>query len=207
MLKSLVNTRQAPVLCAVVLGLASACIGDSVAAAEMKSVYQDMPIKGCRDTNPTPEARRGDHETVGYDCGKVSGYGVFYTELPNAKEFRIDPPGGKSPGPQLRFSSGLGARIEWRGVASPKGFQPKAVIIRTGSTAHGPRPVSVLNILKVEPKQICLAAVLDVSANKDANAMARVAADGLDGFMCGTSGVMILGVETATARDARDQTY
>jgi hypothetical protein len=71
------------------------------------------------------------------------------------------------------------AAEEWRGVRTRNGFTPYAAIVRV-ITKH-PETMRggghVLAVVRMERHNACLAAV-EVAANKDANALAREAADG-----------------------------
>lgn len=73
----------------------------------------------------------------------------------------------------------LGDKVEWRGLRSRSGFAPYATIVRV-ITKH-PETMRggghVLAVLRMEKRNACLAAAVDVSANKEANALARGAAD------------------------------
>ncbi len=182
-----------------------------VAAEELRSAYQDISLKSCKEIGAKRAGQgNSDHATTRYDCGRFAGYQAFYTELPNMKELRfaVAERGsqiGTDTAVHLRFVSGLGTRIEWRGRSPSGRFVAKAAIIRTGWFMGEPKASSVLNILKTDAGHICLAAVVDASLNRDANLLARRAADALDDFICGKSQVTILGKESAAARDARDQ--
>lgn len=174
------------------------------AAAELTSVYHDISLKSCRDMNPRPAAKRGDHATVPYLCKPFAGHGITITQWPNGRELRIDPPGGTAPAAQVRMLSGLGDKIEWRGTKTAAGFVPRGAIVRAQWMAEAGKLHSVLTILKVAAGRICRAAVIDATLNRNANELARAAADGpVQSFDCAEP-VRILGQHSDAARSARD---
>jgi hypothetical protein len=73
----------------------------------------------------------------------------------------------------------LGDKVEWRGARNGKQLVPYATIVRV-ITKH-PETMRggghVLAVIRIEKQSACLAAAVDVSANKEANALAREAAD------------------------------
>jgi hypothetical protein len=73
----------------------------------------------------------------------------------------------------------LGDKVEWRGARNGKQFAPYATIVRV-ITKH-PETMRdgghVLAVIRIDQQSACLAAAVDVSANKEANVVAREAAD------------------------------
>lgn len=93
----------------------------------------------------------------------------------------------------------LGNKVEWRGVATGKGFQPYAIIVRVipkdPDTMRGGGPV--LAVIRLEARGACLATGVDVIANADANTLAREAADTIaHGFTCGQDTPRVTGAAT-----------
>jgi hypothetical protein len=81
----------------------------------------------------------------------------------------------------------LGDKVEWRGARQGKQFIPYAAIVRV--ITKDPETLSggghVLAVIRIEKQKACLAAGVDVTANKEANALAREAADTFAGtFSC-----------------------
>lgn len=96
---------------------------------------------------------------------------------------------------------GIGARIEWRGIPTARGFEPYAatvrVLFREGGSASEDRPV--LAVMRVRRGEACVVGLVDVAANPDAYGIARRVADGrARTAACGRDAPRIEG--TATAR-------
>jgi hypothetical protein len=94
----------------------------------------------------------------------------------------------------------LGDKVEWRGVRSAQGFAPYAAIVRV-ITKH-PETMRggghVLAVLRIERRNACLAAAVDVGANKGANGLARAAADAYARtFVCRNGKPRLFGPATA----------
>lgn len=91
-----------------------------------------------------------------------------------------------------------GPRIEWRGERAPT-----AAILRLSARDEDGRPASALAVVKLAPDQDCLVAVIDVKANRNANELAREAADAAPSTSCnaprltgaaGPTGLEIMGL-------------
>lgn len=81
-----------------------------------------------------------------------------------------------------------GPRIEWRGDKGAGGFVPTAAILRLSARGDDDgRPASALAVLKLTPDQDCLLAIIDVKANRNANDLARDAADAAATASCGSA--------------------
>lgn len=175
-----------------------------LAAQEVAFAYQDLTAKACRDTNPRPLHLRGDHDVTPYVCPPFAGYGVTFIEQPNFRDLRIDPPGGKSAKPQIHMVIGLGEKMEWRGRKNGDSIVPHAAFVRVRWLGATQKMRSLLTVLKVEKGQVCFAALIDATAHKNANDIARAAADSsVQQFTCGAKPV-ILGEHTDAAIDTRD---
>jgi hypothetical protein len=95
-----------------------------------------------------------------------------------------------------------GMKVEWRGVAGAKGFEPYAATVRmlfsdeqTGKAGH-----AVLAVMQVRPGEACLMGAVDVGANKDAYDLARALADTAPSFTCGSDKPRIRGAVTQWAK-------
>ena len=93
----------------------------------------------------------------------------------------------------------LGDKVEWRGVRARKGFEPYATIVRV--IVKDPDTLvgggHVLAVMRIDKRDACLAAAVDVSANKEANALAREAADTVARtFACGKDKPRVSGAAT-----------
>jgi len=94
----------------------------------------------------------------------------------------------------------LGDKVEWRGIRAGKEFRPYATIVRVITkdldTLMGGG--HVLAVFHMDQRNACLAAAVDVGANKEANALAREAADTFARtFTCGKDTPRLFGPSTA----------
>jgi hypothetical protein len=102
----------------------------------------------------------------------------------------------------------IGTKLEWRGTRDRKGFTPHAVIVQLvvkeySNQADVLAGHNVLGVLRMEPKNVCLMAVIDEAANPDALTLARTAADkDAPALSCNNLKPGIVGAETAWAKQA-----
>jgi hypothetical protein len=96
-----------------------------------------------------------------------------------------------------------GKTLEWRGPKTNKGFQPYAAILRLlmkdPESETREADGEVLALIRVDPREAeaCAMAFIDARANKDANALARVTADGLGPeFDCRSDKPQVAGART-----------
>jgi hypothetical protein len=101
-------------------------------------------------------------------------------------------------------SGSLGTRLEWRGIKTRQGFRPHAVLVtivvkdHRSETRH-----NVLGVLRMEPRNACLMAVIDEAANGDALALARKTADAEAlSFSCANGKAKAVGVATQWTQEA-----
>jgi hypothetical protein len=77
----------------------------------------------------------------------------------------------------------IGSKLEWRGTRNAKGFTPHASIVqlivmdRDTMDRDKPEKHNVWAVIRMEPRNACLMAVIDASANPDALTLARNIAD------------------------------
>jgi hypothetical protein len=93
----------------------------------------------------------------------------------------------------------LGDKVEWRGARTRSGFEPYATIVRVIVKDPDTRVGGghVLAVMRMDRQKACLAAAIDVSANKEANALAREAADTVARtFACGKDKPRVSGAAT-----------
>jgi hypothetical protein len=75
-------------------------------------------------------------------------------------------------------SDSIGTKLEWRGTGSRVRFKPHAVIVTVVVKDYdADKNHNMLGVLRMEPHNACLMAVVDETANKDALKLARTAAD------------------------------
>ncbi len=81
------------------------------------------------------------------------------------------------------FSNGsIGLKLEWRGIKDKQGFKPHAtiveLIIKDYDLPNDKRDEhKVWGVIRMEPRNACLMAVIDAAANPDALTLARQSAD------------------------------
>jgi hypothetical protein len=111
------------------------------------------------------------------------------------------------------FSNGsIGLKLEWRGIKDKQGFKPHAVIveliIKDYDLPNDKRDeYKVWGVIRMEPRNACLMAVIDAAANPDALTLARHSADSdAPGSACiknkETLKPRIVGAETRWAKEA-----
>jgi hypothetical protein len=85
---------------------------------------------------------------------------------------------GKRKASDVVKSDSIGTKLEWRGIKSPQGFKPHAVLVTIVVKDHrADKKNNVLGVLRMEPRDACLMAVIDEAANSDALTLARATAD------------------------------
>ena len=99
----------------------------------------------------------------------------------------------------------LGEKIEWRGTKGRKGFEPEAALVTLIVADDEDNRHNVLAVIRIEGILACVMAVADETANTDATALARKAADAPGDFSCEQDKAKILGVETRWAKAAIGQ--
>jgi hypothetical protein len=101
-------------------------------------------------------------------------------------------------------SGSVGTKLEWRGTKTRQGFKPHAVLVTIvvkdypAESRH-----NVLGVLRMEPRNTCLMAVIDEAANSDAVALARKIADAeAPTFSCANGKAKAVGTATKWTREA-----
>jgi hypothetical protein len=101
-------------------------------------------------------------------------------------------------------SASVGTKLEWRGTNTRQGFKPHAVLVTIvvsdypAETRH-----NVLGVLRMEPRNACLMAVIDEEANSDALSLARKTADTeAPSFSCANGKAKAVGTATKWTREA-----
>lgn len=104
---------------------------------------------------------------------------------------------GKSKTAPLFRAWGVGERLEWRGVEDGGRFRPYAAVVRALFARDDGRTVErqVLVVLKVAPGQACAMRVIDMTENRLAYDLARMAADSAARrHDCRRDAIQVLGV-------------
>jgi len=92
----------------------------------------------------------------------------------------------------------IGTKLEWRGTGSRAAFKPHAVLVTiVVKDFDADKKHNVIGVLRMEPRNACLMAVIDEDANKDALKLARATADkDAPAFACKGGRPKLVGVKT-----------
>ncbi len=156
---------------------------------------------------------RGSDYAVSRACNGHGSYKVFIDEehlretLSVGKTVRQ---AGKEPAATDRFGAfnGYENKVEWRSGHDGK---PYALIVDWSfanahdlETSGRPKSVRMLVVLRLPPGPVCKVACVDRTANGDANALARKAADEIArGFKCDTGTVQMIGENGSASSTSR----
>lgn len=172
-----------------VLGWALAS-GAALAQAGFTSAYTDLNLD--RDCL----VLEADDFGVSWACPGYKGYPVHVSEgdlrFSVRYGFNIDAePGGQTLGPFNR----LGETLEWRLSNESGRWLPVATIVRyhTADIDTGEDSGQVLVVTQLVEGNSCHIAYVDARANKDANELARAAADAAGNFDCGSDAIAMPG--------------
>lgn len=169
--------------CAALLLLA----GFSVPASAASSAYTDLDLDRCKTLSSNEFGTQ-------WACTGFGGMPLRVAEGDLRFSFAYGRKGEDEvlAGQTLPPFNTLGPRIEWRLDNSGKPF---ASIVRYLTDRDDPLPdAQVLVVSKLKPGNSCHIAYIDATANADANALARQAADELaQKFDCAKDDVKIIG--------------
>jgi len=101
-------------------------------------------------------------------------------------------------------SDSIGTKLEWRGTGSRERFKPHAAIVTIVVKDYdADKKHNVIGVLRMEPRNACLMAVIDEAANKDALALARTTADKeAPSFTCKGGKAKLVGTATQWTKRA-----
>jgi hypothetical protein len=160
--------------------LGALLLASPASAAGFVSAYTDVDIEQC-------EMLSSDEVGATWACEGLDGYPVTISE----GDLRMTVSYGEDAMDEVAMSQGfgpfnrLGAKMEW---LSPKDDpdNPVATILRWYlQKGEGPGESQILVVTQLEPGAVCQIAWIDATANKNANEMAREAAEELAGdFDC-----------------------
>lgn len=183
---------------AVCLLLACAAIG---AAAAAESRYTSIENKHCR-FDPTGN-EPGDAEDQLKTCPGLGGTQVLVNPSHTRLHIGFAWPGRPKVAPAMAVVTGwsAGFKVEWRGLATRKGFAPYAATVRMRfKNDDKPGEEQVLAVMRVKRGEACLVGAVDIRANRDAYALARTLADTAPQFDCAKDKPRIVGTETESAK-------
>lgn len=169
-------------------------------AEEMVSQYTSADLKTCRKLGVI----KVDDSEYGasWACKGASGYVVVVSSEDLRSSVTVGKTvkaAGKEPAAGEGFSifNSTHDTIEWRSVKGAD--KPFAIIQRWRLSDYDEKTgerkgVGLLVVTRLPPGPVCQVAHIDVAANKDANLLARQAADRFArGFTCGKDGIHIVG--------------
>ncbi len=141
----------------------------SAPKATRESAYTDISGTDCKGSEDN------DSSCIGVG---LQGWELEIMDEGNIIQLAIYRKGQRSEA-LLLTGRGLGDKAEWRGTRSQKGFRPDALIVRMRPVEDDDRFSSLLYIVKLNPRNACLSGLVDAKANREANGLARSAADKL----------------------------
>ena len=174
-----------PILAGMMMAMASA----SPAFADFTSAYTDLNLDECLVLD-------SDDFGTSWSCPGYKGYPlkVMEGDLRFILEygFGVNDNSGTQTLPPFNH---LGPKLEWRLSNELGRWMPIATIVRyfTADNETGEDKGQVLVVTQIVDGNSCHIAYVDALANKDANALARAAADTAGDFDCATDEVEVIG--------------
>ena len=142
-------------------------------------------------------------------CPGLAGWRVYTEAKLRTVALQFRKPKGKVI--EVASNDTIGTKLEWRGVRDKTGFTPHAVIVQLVVKEYSKQADvlanhNVLGVLRMEPNNVCLIAVVDEGANADALALARGTADKeAPALSCARLKPKIVGAATQWSREAIGQ--
>jgi hypothetical protein len=198
------------ILTIAILGLALGAWSGAAQAEEFVSQYTAADVKKCRKFESIKI--EGSEHAAAWVCKGLAGYVVVVSE----DDLRTSVSVGrtiKAAGEEPAASEGFAAfnsthgTIEWRSLKGAA--KPFAIIQRWSISDYDERTEQrksrqALIVTRLPPGPVCHVAHVDVPGNRDANAMARKAADELARkFKCGTDEVHVVRAAGPAAETAK----
>jgi hypothetical protein len=192
----------------VTIALALGPFARAAQAEEFVSQYTSADVKKCRKFESIKI--EGSEHAASWVCKGLGGYVVVISEddlRSSVSVGRTIEAAGEEPAASQGFASFNSTHntIEWR---SRKGGKPFAIIQRWSVStydekANKSKSRQMLVVTRLPPGPVCHVAYIDVPGNKDANAIARKAADELVRmFKCDEDEVHSFGTpQTAAAKE------
>ena len=181
---------------ALLLSLTLVAVFAGSASAQPASVETELVKGRCRFIADDGEV--GDYAEK--RCPGLAGAQVHTVARPSRVSLSLRWRGKKAD--NIVQSWSLGTKIAWRGFGARNSFKPYAAIVTAIARDHDTdQNHDVIAVLRIEPRNACLAAAIDVAANKDAMALARQTADGAARtFACGTDQARVVGAASVWAQ-------
>lgn len=176
------------------LVLAATSVTPAMAQAGFASAYTDLDIAQCL-------VLEADDFGASWACPGYKGFPVKVQEgdLRFSISYGFEPEKNATGFQTLPPFNNLGSKLEWR-LSNEKGyFFPVATIVRyhTADPESGENKGQVLVVSQIEEGNSCHIAYVDALANKDANELARAAADKAGDFDCANDEPEVIGKFTA----------
>ncbi|MCR6635436.1 hypothetical protein [Devosia sp.] len=172
------------------LVLTVTCATPAFAQSGFTSAYTDLDIAQCL-------VLEADDFGASWACPGYKGFPVMVEEgdLRFSISYGFDPEANSAGFQTLPPFNNLGAKLEWR-LSNAKGyFFPVATIVRyhTADPETGENKGQVLVVTQIAEGNSCHIAYVDALANKDANELARAAADKAGKFDCANDEPEVIG--------------
>jgi hypothetical protein len=182
---------------AILFALAIAPVGETAVAQTVTSIDTELVKGRCRFIDD-------DGEVGHYALKRCPGLGGarVYTEA-GVNAVKLSFRWGKRK-VEVVDSGSIGTKLEWRGTKTKQAFKPHAVIVTIVVKDHkADKNNNVLGVLRREPRNACLMAVVDEAANSDALALARTTADKeAPSFSCKGGKAKLIGAATPWTQEA-----
>ena len=110
---------------------------------------------------------------------------------------------GKAKAEDVVEDYSIGDKLEWRGIRGKQGLKPHAAIVRIIVKDHEKdERHNVWGVIRMEPRNACLMAVIDEAANPDAITLARTTADAeAPNLACAKNKTKIVGTASRWAQE------
>ena len=160
------------------------------AQAAFNSAYTDINLDQCLVLD-------ADDFSVSWSCPGYKGYPLKVSEgdLRYSLEYGFNIAANQNGSQTLPPFNHLGPKLEWRLSNASGGWLPVATIVRyfTANPETGEDKGQVLVVTQLVEGNTCHVAYVDALANKDANELARKAADESGDFDCATDEPEVIG--------------
>ena len=176
----------------ILIALTLSCLAQTVEAQPVTSIDTELVKGRCRFID-------SDGEVGHYALKRCPGLGGarVYTEAA-VHSVALSFQWGRRKAVEVLKDDSIGTKLEWRGTGSRAAFKPHAVLVTIVVKDHDTdQKHNVLGVLRMEPRNACLMAVIDEDANKEALKLARSTADqDAPAFSCKTGKPKLVGAKT-----------
>jgi hypothetical protein len=176
----------------ILIALTLSCFVQTVAAQAVTSIDTELVKGRCRFID--------DDGEVGHyalkRCPGIAGARV-YTEA-GVHTVSLSFQWGRHKATDVVKDNSIGTKLEWRGTGPRERFKPHAVLVTiVVKDFDADKKHNVIGVLRMEPRNACLMAVIDENANKEALKLARATADkDAPAFSCKGGKPKLVGTKT-----------